>query len=316
MSRGNGEIQVGVLEYIGKRGRETTLETLRWELGTQLGKCLSASGTSLPSGDEQLSTSWNTSVTRAVKNLCTGGKPRLTMNSRKLTSIPELLEHFPNKTLSSRVRHLRQELLPILLSDENPGFRAHYSTANGEEFTLAGLDREQRQKLHGMWQSIEPTLIKSLGTVPMKHQNILFKSVARGKHLFCRDGIEVKTAFRDLVNEIIELHVLKPETSAELCGILDQLLPIKKANHLDLKSRLHSIVNFGDRGTPPSMKQEHIELLNERRKDLLQKLHGYKDGYARGGPRSLRVSSQVRCPELDCLINRSALMKFRFLILL
>jgi hypothetical protein len=261
---------------------------------------------------------WNTSVARAVIKLAKCNPIRITQTKHKLTSTEEFLQHFPNKTLSARMRHLRRKLLPVLLDDSNPEFYSRYSRARNESYFLE--QRESRPAIveaARVWKHSEPALMNLLTAVPTEAQRALFLLICKGKQLFASEEVSAKGGFLDYAEAVLKTGILSPPLEDHARTICDLVLPKTLEQHLSLKSKLYSLVNLGSRGSRTQLKPESLDWLNKRCPDCLVQLRGYQaPTKARKGlqgwmhdPRDLAV----KCPELDRLIDATALQAFRFL---
>lgn len=163
-----------------------------------------------------------------------------------------------------------------------------------------------------IWQRCETALINLLPTVAGDNQELLFLLICKAKQILFSDEVTAKGAFADYSDAIIQKGVLPPALSASVNSIRDLLLPKQQEEHLNLKSKLYSLVDFGHRGSKSSLKSQSVAWLNTKCPDLLKKLSGYKAPPKMKG-RWFLLNPTVECPELDKLIDATALQTFRFL---
>jgi len=313
MSRGIGAKQSAILQYLADHGGSSTLETVRWGLWDGAhpppAGILDATG--------ELSASWNTSLSRAAKGLTEAEPQRIAVTKRKLLSLEEFLEHYPNKTLSHRNRYLRRQLLPVLLSDNNPQFRSQYTRAGNESYNI-----QQREsapvvlKAGKIWRRIEPYLFGQLSATDGDARNALFRLLAKGKEIFLSDELSARSGFVDYADAVKATGVLSADLIRAIDEICDLVLPKEREYHLNLKSKLYSVVDFGSRGHASSLKPESIVWLNGECGGLLSQLDGYKAPQRRkeqdDGWMMLFSRERVECPELKRLIDATALRPFSF----
>ena len=294
-----------------------TLETLRWGVWTAENQDF----TELPAADVILTKSVNSSIGRSTSKLADSDPKQIEIEERKLTSTEEFLVHYPNKTFSARLRFLRQKLLPILLDNSNPEFYSRYSRGGNEAYLLEKRESKPILKRAGkIWQKAETELMDRLPGLSDDSRRALFLLIAKGKQLFLSEELTAKGGFVDYADTVRESNILPPHSMKLIDDICEIVLPKLQEQHLNLKSKLYSLVNFGGRRISSSLKTESVQWLYSRCPDLLTKLNEFKaPEQPKDGAENWMIpvqSKDVGSPELDKLIDATALQPFRFLTIL
>ena len=299
------------------------METLRWELWENNPADKPPNCSFLPPAKERLNSSWNNSFRRSCLALAKMRPAPIRITKRKLMSVDEVLKHLPNKTLSSRTRHLRKSLLPNLLCEDNPHFKCEYTKASHEIYFRENSHNPCTQaSLRAEWSNCEAKLIDQFQHISSKDQrDTLFKMIAKGKELFKYDNIRVGGAFSAHVDSNISKINLPDNVITQLKNLCDLSLPEESAGHLNLKSWLYSVVNFGSRSSSCRLKDPSKAYLVHTQNDIVKHTQGYVAPTKRGqevkfhGLYMPPVLWGSKCPELDKLIDHSALQPFQFLSL-
>jgi len=262
---------------------------------------------------------WNSSIARALNGLVEKNRSKIVETRRKLISLDEVLMHYPDKTLSTRSRYLRQNLLPILLKAGSPKFRTEYSRKDNESYYLGKHEaRASIVEACGIWMQLEPALLDELPKTGGDTQSTLLHLICKGRELFVPGEVSANGGFVDYAEALFKKNVISPALASRITTICGLVLPKDQEEHLGLKTKLYSFVNFGTRGTQTTLKPESLEHLNTHCPELLGKLEGY-EAPARA-PKDLRAHwlfdapiPSAKCAELNKLIDTKVLHPFRFL---
>jgi hypothetical protein len=303
MSRGPGRHQKAVLDYLTHQ--PTSFETLRWMLWEQ-----NAERPAAP--DQDLPNKWNTSVKRAVEGLETD--LRIRIERRRLVSLAECVQHYPNKTLSGASRRLRQQLLPVLLrwTEEGDAF-PRYNPADNERFHLQSLSLAARKALQADWLRLEPRLVTLLHTTRHEERNGVFLLIAKGKAIFEEDALSCRGAFADYVRRCIEGRLLREPLAAEVIALSEAMMPPTNAGQLRLKSYIHEFADV-PRHRGCSLKKRTVEYLAKACPAVVESLPGYIPSETPPDRRHVFYAREARhSPQLYGLFDQTVFQKFHFL---
>lgn len=310
MSRGLGSLQRDIVAYLKKHEGPVTLENLRWALRGD-------------SDSPNIPKSWSFAIERAVRNLAK--RDLLTIEKRRLVSLPEWVQHYPDKTLDGAVRQLRQDLLPALadwlVGKASPGPK--FTADENERFSFRGrrgshdsnLPEEFRHRHSPEWKSLEPHIWNELRKAPNDH---LFHLLVRGRQLFTSSRVQTTLSFRDVLKQCADEKLLPPEVLAQFASFADRVFPPTKAGFLALKSLLYQCIQ-PVRIRQPELKADALKALLRAKPDYMKALAGFN-------PPPPRKSTMIPLPEeqrwqhavakgtpLARLVDHSAFQQFQFL---
>lgn len=307
MSRGPGRLQTDVLDYLQTNTHDISLEGLRWTLWERKTK----------SATENITSAWNTSVSRAVKGLVISGKIRIEL--RRLESFAEATAHYPHKTLLAETRRLRLALLPILLGGiEDEELVAEYGPAANEKFFLETISPEQWRSLKESWLRLEPRLIDLLPTKKRGDRNTLFMLIAKAKAIFEPRNLSCRHSFAEYLAGCAKGQLLPEPLAREVKGFSDDLVPPPNAGHLKLKGFVHFFA-YVPRHRGCTLKEATVDYLDQKCPEVVRSLPGYKPapevrqdrlGYVIFGRRR-----ETHSPRLYALFDQTVFQKFHFLTL-
>lgn len=266
MSRGQGQLQTGILEYLtGLAGGSISFERLRWELWD--GKTQSPTA--------NLPNTRNTSTKRAVKGLVKAGK--VLKDERRLISFDEAVQNFPSKTLFGTTRSLRLSLLPVLSKAIADGEKwARYSPADNEKFHIESLKPEELQALKAKWLRLEPRLIEILPALSSTNRNTLFILISKAKSIFeIKKDLTCSQSFSEYLRTCTQRAILPEPLVGEVQAFSDALVPLTHAGHLRLKGFIHAFAHIPNRGRC-QLKEDTIEYLAKACPEVVRQLPGFK----------------------------------------
>lgn len=304
MSARIGHHQRSILVALRDCRSATTFESLRWTLW----KAEHPDGGELP----DLPTKRDTSIKRALDGLVEKGHVQI--NSRPLASLNECVEHFPQKTLSTELRQLRRQLIPVLF--EWPDAYPRYTSAENERFHLKSISENVRNELLRRWCCLEPKLIVLLHQCEQPIRNQLFLLIAKGKALFETSDLDSRRSFGELAVQLLQTGVCSPEVERMIRDLNENLLESNEAGFLRLKSVIHSVANVPVHGRDWSLKTQTVEYLESRCHDVLSSLPGYQSAEPPPGRRNLRLMMMerqaVQSRLLQNLLDHTVYTRFRF----
>jgi hypothetical protein len=314
MSRGLGQLQGSIRDYLVAEPAHTTYETLRWALFEQqtlVGRPGRLRGGRLPS-------SWNTSLKRALEGLAAADKPHVVTQRRRLESMAELVTHYPGKSLVSSTRKLRRDLLPALvIIAETKNQTPRYTQADNESFLLGSFAADKRTTLQKAWQAIAPELIHHLQNVGGNDQLTLFLLIARGKSLFEAAPLECGMSIAQCVEPLFERAGLPLALQRKLSSFSASVAAAPTIGHLRLKSYIRSFVDIPQRGRGYRLTAATLDQLDDVCREVLKTLPGYEyrpppskksiSWLMHVGPRS------QHSPEIHKLIDKTVFETFCFI---
>jgi hypothetical protein len=302
MSRGYGRHQKAVLDHLSRLSAPTTFETIRWHLWEDAAEHATA-GQDLPN-------KWNTAVMRAVKGL--EKDERVTIDRRRLVSLEECVQHYPNKTLSGAARRLRQQLLPVLLRWTQDGkVFPRYNLAANEKFHLQSLAPDARKALRADWLRLERRLVALLASPGRARRNAVFQLIAKGKSIFEIEELECPGAFVEHARRCAERQCLPGPLAAEMAAFSEAILPPTDAGHLRLKGYIHELVAV-PRHRGCSLKKKTVEYLAEMCPAVVEKLPDYVPA-EKPTDRRLFKREAKHSPQLYGLFDQTVFQTFHFL---
>jgi hypothetical protein len=292
MSRGNGVIQNAILRAVYESAAPVTFESLRWTLFPIL------KGSPHP---KQLPTRWNTAFSRSLNVLASASQPQIVIDRRPLADFPECVAHFPSKTLNSKIRDLRLNLLPAFAELIASGrLTPRYGAAANEKYHVAA-ENARLQEIQREWIGLAKAIIPIFGQI---REDALFVLIAKGKELFEKSAVSNE---RDsFIGTIAGARKFLP---AALAGRLDEFgrrfLPPDDAGHLRLKSYIYGIARFSGSGVRYTLTPRAIEHLYEARRSYLESLDGFT-------PSKFPYSAPEHSDLLNRLFDKTAFQNFQF----
>ena len=309
MSRGLGSVQRAIVAHVLACRVPTTVETVRWALWDKSLKLSKRGLCDLPKA-------WNSSIDRAVRSLTGNAGGPVQLIRRRLASIDEVIEHYPNKTFGAKMRALRAALLPALVNWVNDGRGTRYSVNDNEAFHRQRLSSKTMLKVQRRWIQLQPALIRCLPALTEEQQQPLFLLIAKGKSLFEKEemGIRVSVAFRECGDSCAKAKCLPNALQDQINDLVRILLPAEESGPLRVKSYIHSFADV-PRHRRPRLKQDALEFLEEARGDIVRRLEGYEkpEPPQDGWPRANREQSSRHSDLLTGMIDQSVFSRFRFI---
>ncbi len=310
MSRGHGPLQKAILDLVHASATPTTFETLRWTIWEEKEGVRAA---------EKLPTSWNTSFSRAFKSLA-GSSGDVGIQERQLASIPELFAHYPQKTLMSDVRSLRQSLLgPVIDWADKDGPGPRYTPAKNERFHLEHEKPKQLESLRNSWSMLRPKLVALLPSLGDAESHDLFLLIAKGKSIFDTYELESRRSFSELLAPCLSCGSIPPPLDAEVSALSEAILPRQQAGFLRIKSYVHALSHVERHGRC-RLKDETVDFLDRSQPDVVHSLPGYEapPEQPKGrGRRSqllwLQDQRATQSEQLHSLFDHSVFRKFQFI---
>lgn len=311
MSRGAGIIQRAIIDAVTDSKVPVAVESLRWELFESSYEL--QGGVPEDVDHEMMSMSWYTSFDRALKTLVQK-RMAIRIASRPLNGLDEFLAHFPDKTRSRVIRHLRRTLLPGLIqwvSDE--GLRQGYDSLGNEAFHLRSATLAEARK---RWSTISPKLMGLVGRLPPEKASALFRLIGKAKEILEDPTIRVQLTFARALAECEEKCDLSVDLKDKLRELSESILPGDRAGLLRIKSYVHAIADVG-RHRGCRLKRDTLNHLDKHFHDIVSGLPGYSAPPS-DVPRRLKFMHDQpeakHSPLLsDSLIHQSAFRPFRFI---
>lgn len=319
MSRGLGAKEHAILNYLkSSSGMGTTLETMRWDL---------AAPQDTGQEFEKLSASHDTALSRALKSL--EEKGRIIVKKRRLRDLDELQLHYPNKTLHSKVRALRQGLLPeiIKLEKDGKGLGNRYSGKQNEDFMISQLEPSTHRELSQEWEQLERSLRAAFSK---QGSEILLMLLCRGRIVFqeanspLKHRLSVSASLSELAKQCIQSNLMNAEDSDRISSICEKLNPLNSRKELKLKSLIYSYSDMLDQNNDVKIRNDAVELLGRHFSDKVEELGGFEPKPTRNSANSrMRLIGgsagefRRRIPTvlLNKLFDRSVFREFRFVSL-
>ncbi len=303
MSRGLGALQRLVVDSLTQR-EPTQFNVLCWNLAAQTGRISRG----------EVDRSFYSSLLRAIWSL----KGRVNRRKRKLVNLDEVVRFYPYKTRKYRIRHLREQILPVLKDHIEEREAAKFTTAETEHHLYGQLTEKQQESGRSAWYRIEGRLYGQMASTQHDRRDAYVALLVRGRELFAPP---VAMSHRDSFWSLFIKAFDSPNLTEEERHLRDDMedlyrryFPRSVVAHARLKSQLYAILDFGDYGRA-RLKEKSKEVLLEKLPRVVEALPGHRpDGKQKVGkfylPQEVRFS-----PVLDEVISRDALAPFDFLVL-
>lgn len=322
MSRGPGQLQRQILDYLVTGEAGVTYESLRWDLFDRRRAAPGPPPGDIPTrlDNNRLPSTWNSSLKRALDGLADRSVGRVVVDRRHLSSFEELVRHYPGKTLQVDTRRLRITLLPVLEDLVRTGNQyAHYSQAGNEEFYMITHLRERANRFRKAWRNLESELFEQLPRLSGEDRSDLFLLIARARSLFESAPLECRRSIAQCVGPLVERRALPPGLQEKVIDFSDSLLPPTEIGFLQVKSFIRSFTDIPRYGSDYRLKPEILDTLEEERPDVVKALPGYEPPPPPGSRRRLPIlRDEPRSTHgqlIHTLLDKTVFEKFTFISL-
>ena len=266
MSEGIGKNQKQIIELCRSAEVPLTSDRLKWSIVES----------ELAAGPEGKSVAFLESAyksfRRSLNRLTEDNK--ISIEKRKLVSLGEVIEHFPDRTNSPEIRALRRTFLPALLEWVNDplGTGPQYAEGENERFFSVKLTPERLNELREQWFFLERGIRLAFAESGSKD---LLKLICKARFLF--DGFQIGAAgsFRHAAIQAIQKSALPRHLKTGLSVFLEDFLPRAEADTLLLKSYIHGFAQVPNR-SEMRLKPESLMQLYKRRQMDSEKLEGFE----------------------------------------
>jgi hypothetical protein len=315
MSRGLGQLQRTICDYLAATQAPASYETLRWELFEQ--RQQTDGRARLRNG--RLPATLNTSLKRALVGLAEADTGRVTLETRHLASMQEFVCHYPGKSLIASVRKLRLDLLPALAASvETNKQQPSHSAAGNEDYYRKNYSVEQWAAFQQRWANLEPELIGQLARLSGEDRNTLFLLIARAKSLFEAAPLACDRSIAEGVRPLTERAALPPALAKKLAAFSASLLPPEQSGFLRVKSCIRTFAEIPRTGSHYELRPETLNQLEDACPQVVSKLPGYqrRDRSKKRSPVWIMMRP-VLCstygPEIHALLDKTVFAKFVFI---
>lgn len=263
---------------------------------------------------ERLPTSYYSSFRRALSQL--EARERIRIERRRFTSLPQVVRHYPWMTLSSDIRAMRQDLLPLL---------AAFAEAKGPRFPTVASERksvlrDRRAEHHdrpevpaerrAAWEELEEKVLRAaLAQEDQKSRTLVVNLLMKGREYFVDP--DVYALSRSMTELLGAAHRSSSASVRSVGAFVERTIgpwvDRESIAHNELKSLLVRVVSFLKR-FPPSMDSEAVEFLLTSHRSVVEKhMPVPVPPKIRFGPP--RTPSM---PKLDTVLLRDVLRKVGF----
>lgn len=318
MSRGLGSVQKDILRHLeAASDNSMSFERLRWALWEEeRSDTIDWEQATVPPTTYRFPQSAYTKFYRALQGLSERSRGFVKITDRPLESFDEVVGHFPFKTLSVRQRWLRQRLLPSLAREISGGHKARYTPANNEDFILARLTGEESENFRRQWRDLRTQLVRSLTRTNFETQTDVLMFVCRGMSLFESHSLTCASSFCELAERCRDS--VPVSCASAIANLVEGLFPASDRRSLQVRSVLHSYVDFNSRGRY-RLKQATVDLLSRDCPDIVRQLPGFRAASRANVGRPIGLLApewnEAHSDELYHLIDQSVLIDFRFISL-
>ena len=267
MSEGIGKNQKQIIDLCRSAEGPLTSDRLKWSI---------VEGEVAADGLEGKSSAFvetaYKSFRRSLNRLSEDNK--ISIEKRKLVSLGEVVEHFPDRTNSPEIRALRKTFLPALLEWVNDplGTGPQYAEGENERFFSVKLTPERLNDLRDRWFSLERDLRRAFAESGSKD---LLRLICKARFLFDGFQIGAEGSFRHAATQAIQKSALPRDLQTGLSAFLEDFLPRAEADTLLLKSYIHGFAQVPNR-SEMRLKPESLMQLYKRRQMDSEKLEGFE----------------------------------------
>ena len=200
----------------------------------------------------------------------------MTINLRHLETFDECERHYPDKTLKTECRRLRQRLLPSLRewTSSSDGVSPKYDTAANEKHRIKLLSEDVLSEVRALWCRIEEMLRPIYGEADGPANDLLLL-ICKGLSLFGSASVEVDASLTGLIERVCTTRPLPGSLASDLRAFKERFLPARTMRALRLKSLIRELVDVPDSGQC-SLKKETLEFLHKHQKGFVEAMPGFK----------------------------------------
>lgn len=319
MSRGLGQFQRTVLAKIDAAAPGTNINRIQWELADESGAVRRDAEAVGPFESGRLSPAFYGSFRRALR---TSVEIKERLARRRCADFDELNGSYPYKSLQLHVRQLRERVLPLMQEYLEANGKRQFKAADTEIYLAdTKIPDDAISKAASEWSRIKERALAVTGDLRGDAQSAFFEVLIKAEQLFRNKSIRHDKPLPRLLRAASEeldcrRSAVPIQTLHEIGAIYDAAIPKELRRHATFKSRLCSIIDFGQNRTRAAFKPEFKTWLLERDPDMITALPEHKASRSRvprgfqpiGADLSTRFS-----PMLDQAIGRDALQAQLFI---
>lgn len=234
MSAGAGALQRRILAAITSKPG-TTADTVLWDLAVADNALV----------DQSIPKPYYGKIRRSIISLEHRGT--ISVERRRLTSLSELVQLFPYKTLRLSVRDLRMHFLPIVVGYVSNLRSIRFSRAANERFIARDLSPAQQSD----WADLRQRLLAAITASP-QGQEALINVLIKGDSIFSSSIFNSDVSLIKLLG-VAQGEVLAHEETqlvTEIIAFYSRCLPRSQRQHVRLKSELGAAFIFSRQGRP------------------------------------------------------------------
>lgn len=307
MSKGLGKKQKEILKELEKN-QTWTVETLRWFLFEE------NSDRNL-STDGNLPTSWNTAFGKAIQSL--EERKLISICFRPLESLKECVEQYPGKTLKSKTRKLRKELLPILYewTEGKEGLTPKYGAEENEKYFIRSLPHNKINPFINEWKKLEERLRPVYGNASSETAPYLLGLICKGKCLFTPpqeiSEISARKSLKWWGDKVTKSEELPKELLHDINTFLNNFISLSTSRNLNFRSYIFEFADIPHLGSC-KLRKKTLNYLLKKRSDIIREMEGFKELEKD----RFSFEEQYMFPEpLYRLFDHTVFQKFKFLTL-